>query len=284
MAGALWTSLDTGYRRRGTKFSELHSLVQAGIITSAIAEPLQCCPANAPATEMRKWLDERGFDVAGVKEVESGPTVGFVAAERLTDNLVSDHIETISADLLISESAPLASLLEALVKARWKFVLVGEAVDGIVTRADLNKPPVRLYLFGLVSLLEMHLTYWLKRVYGPDPTELRLSDQRVAGAMNFQRQRRQRGEDPSLIDCLQFCDKRDLVLRSKEACSNLGLGKQDLRGLNQLERLRDILAHSQEDLAAGSSWSARLELVRWAEEVVTRSEARIEELLNPTEL
>lgn len=36
---------------------------------------------------------------------------------------------------------------------------------GIVTFADLNKPPVRVYLFGLVSLLEVHLRFWIRTAY-----------------------------------------------------------------------------------------------------------------------
>jgi len=45
------------------------------------------------------------------------------------------------------------------------FVVVRRGVSGIVTRADLRKPPVRLLLFGLVSLLEMHLSYWTRELF-----------------------------------------------------------------------------------------------------------------------
>ncbi len=37
------------------------------------------------------------------------------------------------------------------------FVLDGARLESIVTSADLQKPPVRMLLFGLVSLLDMFL-------------------------------------------------------------------------------------------------------------------------------
>jgi hypothetical protein len=55
----LWTSPITGYRRRGTRLSEIRALVSAGIQARAILEPLQSCSVDAPADEMRRILDQR---------------------------------------------------------------------------------------------------------------------------------------------------------------------------------------------------------------------------------
>ena len=44
------------------------------------------------------------------------------------------------------------------------YVLKGGSIEGIVTRADINKPIVRIYLFGLISLCELHLNYWINEL------------------------------------------------------------------------------------------------------------------------
>ena len=65
------------------------------------------------------------------------------------------------------------------------FVLVGPEVKGIITLADLNKPLVRVYLFGLVSLLEMHLRFWVSTSYGQDDWKHELKEDRLRTANEF---------------------------------------------------------------------------------------------------
>ena len=38
------------------------------------------------------------------------------------------------------------------------FVRVLGAVGGIITMSDLQKPPVRMWLFGMITLMEMRMT------------------------------------------------------------------------------------------------------------------------------
>ena len=73
---------------------------------------------------------------------------------------MSDYGEDIGLEDLISDATPLAQIFSGPGERQHSFVLAGGSVSGIVTRADLNKSPARIYLFGLVSLLEMHLVFW----------------------------------------------------------------------------------------------------------------------------
>ena len=91
MGHELWTSPITGYRRKGTRLSELRSVLGAKIGARAILEPIQCCPLDAPATEMRELLGHRGFDVAGVMSNPTGPVLGFVIAQELSEGTVGNH-------------------------------------------------------------------------------------------------------------------------------------------------------------------------------------------------
>ena len=88
MGHQLWTSPITGYRRKGTRLSELRELFDTGITISGILEPLQSCPQDAKAAEMASVLHARDFDVAGVQVIQSGPVIGFVEKNKLVGGFV----------------------------------------------------------------------------------------------------------------------------------------------------------------------------------------------------
>lgn len=278
MGYQLWTSPITGYRRKGTRLSELRSMVAARIGARAILEPLQCCPADAPATEMRDLLGERGFDTAGVMKEAAGPVIGFVIAKELSKGFVRDHKKPLNAEHLISDATPIADLLRVLRSKERAFVLVGPDVKGIVTLADLNKPPIRVYLFGLVSLLEMHLRFWVRHAYADDSWKKHLSGKRLEYATEIQVERQKRNEQIDLLDCLQFCDLRDLLLRNEALRNRLGF-KSKGKGeelLKEAEKLRDRLAHSQQDIVEGISWQELIDLIDQMEALVHRSDDAVE--------
>src|SRR5664279_733929 len=114
MGYQLWTSPITGYRRRGTRLSEIRALFASGIQARAILEPLQCCPAEAPAQDMKLLLARRSFDVAGVQERQNGPVVGYVESVRLIDGRTRQYIVPFHDEQLVSDATPLQQLLAAL--------------------------------------------------------------------------------------------------------------------------------------------------------------------------
>ena len=169
--------------------------------------------------------------------------------------------------------------MKALQTKQGVFVLVATDVKGIVTRADLNKPPVRVYLFGLVSLLEMHLGFWVRRTYDGDSWKERLGKKRLDAANALQAERQARNEEITLFDCLQFCDKRDLFLAGRDLRAKLDLGgKKHVDSLlKKAEDLRNRLAHSQQDLVQGTSWQSLIEVVEGLEALVHRSDDAVEQ-------
>lgn len=279
MGYQLWTSPITGYRRRGTRLAEIRELLDGGITAHAILEPLQSCPANANAVEIAQALCVNDFDFAGVQFQEDGPVAGFVLRSDLKNGIVQDHIQQFTEEHLIADSTPLAGLFSVLNKRESVFVLIGPDVKGIVTRADLNKPAVRIYLFSLISLFEMHLAFWIRKKYQNDAWKDKLSKNRLKKAEKLQSNRRSRNQETRFEDCLQFCDKRDLVLNCQKLCVYLGLENADdcYELLNQAENLRNLLAHSQQDLIEGTSWENLFKLVKWIESFVHRSDNLIEQ-------
>jgi hypothetical protein len=228
---------------------------------------------------MRDLLGERGFDVAGVMDDPKGPVIGFVISKELSGGNVGNHKKPLNAEHLISDATPIADLLRVLRAKERAFVLVGPEVKGIVTLADLNKPPIRVYLFGLVSLLEMHLRFWIKNAYSNGSWKERLKEKRLEYANQLQTERQKRNQQIELLDCLQFCDLSDLflgneMLRTRLSIESKGKGEELL---GEAEKLRDRLAHSQQDLVEGTSWQELIDLVEAMEAFVQRSDELVEE-------
>ena len=278
MGYELWTSRVTGRRRTGTRVAEIRRLFERDISAASILEPVRSCPANAPAEDMRQHLKNREFDIAGVKVQPDSELIGFVRREELISGCVKEHLHRLEDQYLIADSTPLADTIKILAEKEFQFVLVGSVVQGIVATADLNKPPVRIFLFALVSLLEMHLAFWVRRAYEDDAWHAELSDNRFQAATKQLNERKSRNNDITLLSCLQFCDKRDLFLRSKEIREKLGVKSRKAADqmLKRAEGLRNHLAHSQYDLAAETSWKEIAGTVANIEQLLKNSDEIIE--------
>ena len=157
MGSQLWVSSVTGYRRKGTRSSSLQKIFIDNVTARSIFEPLSCCLASSKAEDAKHALKVREFDVAGVKETASGEVIGFVETADLDGGEIKKYVKAIGPDLLISDSTTIADIFTALTSKDFAFVRYGKHIVGIIRKADINKPPVRIYLFGMTSLFEMHL-------------------------------------------------------------------------------------------------------------------------------
>src|SRR5439155_19678934 len=153
------------------------------------------------------------------------------------------------------------------------FVQVDGDVRGIIARGDLQKAPVRMLIFGLITLLEMHLLRLIRAQYPNRSWTNCLNSDRLQAAKDLFAMRKARNEAIDLADCLQFCDKRTLILRSEELLRGLGaLSKKDADKLfKSIEKLRDKVAHSQ-DLVLGSTWPEVIGLVRKTDVLLAKCE------------
>jgi hypothetical protein len=269
----LWVSQTTGQRRTGTKVSDLRKLFEDGITAQAIYEPIQSCFSTDPATEIKNHLNKLYFDVAGIRNSEDNPVEGYIIASELTGGLCRDYKKAFNVSELITDTTPLTEVLNILKTNQRAFVLSRNSVEGIITRADLQKPPVRILLFGLISLLEMHLTYLVRKFYPNKSWIKKLKDTRIKKAKAMLKERKKRNEEIDLTDCLQFSDKRQLVLEEKNITNILGFTskKSGYRILRSIEKLRDKLAHSQ-DIVTGSSWEDIISLINDIEKLIQKSE------------
>lgn len=268
-----WFAPKSGYRRRGTTIQEIRALFEQGITAQDVRESLNCCTPEEKAPIVRRRMEDANFDVLGVRPGDDSAPVGYVRRTDLESGQCKNYIVEFDGSELISDSTPLVQLLSVLRERQQSFVLVGDEVSGIVTRADLQKPPVRLYLFGLVTLLEMHLGALARHHYTGDEWTDELSESRIDKAVDLQSEREKRNQELDLMNCLQLCDKRELVLASESLRGELNI-RSKTQGRNFLKAaqdLRDDLAHANE-LALDRGWDEVVDVVVAAEDLIQQSE------------
>jgi len=280
MARELWISKATGKRRHGTTWVEINELLETGITIESIYEPLRSCGKDWPQEEVHAVLERLSFDVVGVTEAQGGRAIGFIKRSDLCHGSLDECLQLFRPRDLIAYTAPLADALVALRARERVFVLGRNGVDGILTRADLNKPIARMYLFSLISLLEIHLGAWIQRIYRDDSWREELSKRRIANAEKHQQQRRERNQELELLECLQFCDKAQLADRSDGIRSHLGITSRRpfQRLMKRAEDLRNNLAHSQSDLSDNTDWETVLSDASEIERILQYSDRSLEKM------
>ena len=65
------------------------------------------------------------------------------------------QLQHISADQVLGINAPLMDVVGILTRHDQCFVSVFDSVVGVIERDAVNKPPVRMWLFGALTLYEI---------------------------------------------------------------------------------------------------------------------------------
>ena len=249
---------------------DLRAVFDREVTVRHLAEPFISYDGPRSAAEVRAFMAARDFDVVGVRR--DGAVVGFVQQCDLDRGTLDNHLLRFEDNLLLLESAPLVKALDILSTSPHAFVLVFGQVAGIVTKGDLQKAPIRMWLFGLLSLLEMQLLRLIRSVYPGDSWTHLVSEARLNKAQQLLEDRQHRNEAIDLADCLQFADKRCIVAKTDSLRAVLGFTSRNGadRALKDLEQLRDELAHAQ-DIITGR-WPDLARLARTAEDLLERFE------------
>lgn len=242
-------------------YQELRELFENEIKIKHIAENLKCCNYEDASTIIKKQMEKSDFDVMGIKN--KGKIEGFIYRSDLKPAPIKNYKKTFVDSDLVDESLPLINIFSALRDSPRKFVTRNKEVVGIVTRGDLQKTPVRMWLFGLISLLEMQLLRIIRHHFEGDKWRFHLKDNRIQKAEELFAIRKERNEELDLADCLQFCDKSDLCFEIPGVKDSMDKkwGKSAKRRLKSAESLRNKLFHAH-DLVTGSTWLEVIDLVK----------------------
>jgi hypothetical protein len=258
-------------RVRDADFSQRQALRLFTRVFSAgdIAEPLRSFDSERPAPAVLASMGSLGEEVIGVRH--DGLVEGYVWKSDLDGGQLGDVARAIPSDQIIASTAPLSDVILVLTHYDHCFITVMDAVAGVVARKDTEKPIVRMWLFGMITMMEMNMVSRIRaRWPGESWTEF-CGPKRLEKARAVHEERRRRAQDPDLLDCLQFADKARIVLHDPKQMVEFGFDSRRAAdgAIGDLESLRNNLAHGQD--IATYDWPQIVRMTQQIERLVLSS-------------
>jgi hypothetical protein len=245
----------------------MKKLFTEGFSVMDIVEPLPIVDSCSPAADALSIVEKTRLPLLGV--VEEGRISGYLRFEDISGGECGSAARPFGDIPVLEETASLPAAFEALADSPYCFVRVDGEVKAIVGRMDIQKAPVRMWLFGMVTIIEMFLSRIITDAYPDNGWRDLLSNNRLHRAERFMRERARRGEGIRLIDCLQLSDKASIVMKDPELFAMLRFEskRSAQKAVKEFESLRNNLAHSH-DLSL--NWDMILNISRDMDIIVTR--------------
>ncbi len=219
---------------------------EEGICARDIARPLRSFDATTPLDQAVQVMQTKGCSVVGVRT--DGVMSGYLHAGALSGTTCGDGQQSSADAQLISGSLPIAKVVGCLKTHPYCFVLSWGLPGGLVDKSGVQQPPGRMWLFGMVTLLETRLTRLIEQHCTESEWKACLSPGRIEKADVLRSERLKLGQPIKLADCLQFADKTQIFARTKKLQQMTRFdSRRKIEELGRkVEKLRNNLAHSQE--------------------------------------
>ena len=205
--------------------------------------PVSCCASDELIREVYKQYPD--YDFIPVKK--EGKIIGVLERNLLSENEITDHVEDhlrhLDDGIMIESNAYLYELIDRFRSTSYyKLVVRGSKIDGIITKSDFLKLPVRVYAFSLISELELLMKRiiqikWKKDTNGwLDLLSLKRKENINKIYENFKKERM----EPDLLEFTYFEDKGTILKKSfsiltDKFCNDIG----------SIVQLRDALVHAR---------------------------------------
>jgi CBS domain-containing protein len=171
---------------------------------------------------------------------EDGEIIGVV--ERHASDCskrASESMRSLDNSILVSSGANLVSALKKLDSNSVLLILHETKIAGILTKADAQKLPVRLYAFTVITHLESLMASIIQTYSGSSDEWISLlSPGRQSKVRDKSSFLKSKNLDPPLVECCDFCDKHKVVRKL------LSLKNDFTINMEAIEDLRNSIAHS----------------------------------------
>lgn len=211
-----------------------------------IAEPLRSFDEEQSMTDVAQRMERHAVDVIGVRA--DGIVKGYALLADHGTGRCAESLRRFARDQVVEAKAPLTEVVQVLTRHNHCFVSSVGSVTAVATRADIQKPVGRMWLFGMITIVEMSLTERLRHSSADNAWMELISDGRLEKARVLMDERHRRGQHCDLADCLQLTDKAQALLHVPGELEYFGFKTKGAakRVIKELESLRNNLAHSQD--------------------------------------
>ena len=228
-----------------------------------VAETFRLFDQNTSVGEISRIMIAEDVRVAGV--CEEGGTSAYLLLRDLEKGDKPDPRRRIGGDQVVGPDASLADVIEILTRHDYCFVGSPGNLTGVIDRSDVQKPVARMWLFGIITLLEMYFLEKIKMLW-PDGSWVKLlTPRRLAAADEVRNERLRRDQPCQLVDCLQLADKGEILLQNPSQLAAFGFETRGAakRVMKDIQSLRNNLAHAQDIIV--HDWPQIVRLARRVE-------------------
>lgn len=232
-------------KRTAACHDRLRRLFEEGFGALDVAEPLKHFSAERPAVEVRELLQSDGHAVAGV--LRDGALLGYVRCEDLDEGLLQAHLRPFRDRRILDDNAPLSAVIRAVHQAGYCFVRILGQPAAVVAKPDLEKAPMRMWLFGMITMLEAALTEAVQHFFPDEAWTEQMPAGRLEKAQALRSERVRRQQEADLLDCLQMADKVMVLMKDADVRRQMGVEsrRETEASFKQIQSLRNNLAHGQ---------------------------------------
>ncbi|MCF7983561.1 MAG: HD domain-containing protein [Thiohalocapsa sp.] len=233
-----------------------------------IAQPLRSFDIERAAHELTTAAARHTWEVVGLRR--DGVCVGYLRADDHATLDTEALLRPFAPAQVVQGEAPLSEVIHVLTRYDFCFVTAMGDVAGVIARGDMQQPVVRMWLFGIITLLELELLERIRALWPDGSWTQLLSAGRLNKAQALLAERRRMGQHVDLADCLQLSDKAQIVMEQEEQRFAFGLRTKGAakRVIKDLESLRNNLAHAQDIIS--HDWPQIARLAQRIEEIIAR--------------
>ena len=233
-----------------------------------IAEPLVSFDTDKCAVDTLQFMNKNDLEVVGVRR--EGVVAGYVQPQDLIGGKCGDHMHCFDKGIVLAETSFYPEVIDCLSRSRYCFISVFGSVGAVITQNDIQKPSVRMWLFGMITIVEMFIIRKVETKYPQSTWQRELTPERLKKAEDIQNERKRRNQHVTLLDCLQLGDKIKIIMKDPEMREDMGFeSKRTVEKVTKdFESLRNNLAHAQDIITY--NWDSIVLIAKRLNKIMTR--------------
>lgn len=216
---------------------------------------------HPPVEKVLAIMEQHHLPVLGIRD--EGMVRGYTTRE---DPM---HKQGFLPGQVVTDNASFSEVILALNRHDLCFVRILDAVTGVIIKDDIQHPYMRMWLFGIITMLEKETGPMIEQLWPDDTWKPLVSQGRLAKAEMMLEERARRNQQSTLLSCLQFSDKMQILIENERVFQNFGFSSKNAarKICKDIESLRNNLAHAQDivthDFTQVARIAQRLESARY---------------------
>ena len=226
--------------------THMYRLFSSAFTAQDISEAVRSFDADKTCQNIIEIMDYHEESIVCIRNM--GKIQGYVRRSDLSTGKCGEHIRFFRHGQVLSSDASLSDIVHTLTLHQYGFITTLGDISGYFSRSDINKPVVRMWLFGIITFIEMEFMGMIDEYYPKNSWQPFVSEGRLQKAIEMKEERKRRNQNCKLLECLQLSDKGQILIQNDEILQQLGMeSKRNARKLiRELESLRNNLAHAQD--------------------------------------